>query len=505
MSALDGNAYPARQPILPKGMGANALAPLAAILAGVIALVGSSSALAPGQTLAAFSCLLTFYLVAEAAVLRAEEGNCLWINPVVLASVLTFGLPYALSNLIFLDPNIVLDGTELYWMNELMLLAILAASAMWAGYRSGVGEGLEHLIERSGFLRRWLSPAASVNPYALLIFALVSLGGRLLAIQLGIYGYSSSIDRIYELASYREYLSIMEAAGRIALAALALQCFSSARPTFFMRAGLWLILCYEVAFGILSGFKSAVTMPFIIVGVVYYSQRNRFPSWLAPAVAGSILIAYVVIEPFRLARYENSQFDGTSIASIADTMSFDFVSIGTEGHEAAIALAFLQRLNLTYPGALGVRHAFASPPGEDAPQFLENIFLAPAHALVPRLLWPTKRLENQGAWYTRVVLGQETHSSTAMGPVTFLNYAGGAIAVIVGFLVVGILQRGLSGGLRHFGMGGWLVFLGLLVTLSIVPDAFDRFFVNTFRTLPMLIVAQRVLFRRSHPRPGTGI
>jgi hypothetical protein len=321
---------------------------------------------------------------------------------------------------------------------------------------------------------------------------------------LGVYGYSSSIDRIYEVASYREYLNMMESAGRLALVALALQCFSSAHPTLFIRSGLWLLVCSEVAFGFLSGFKSAVTMPFMIVGFVFYSQRNRFPVWLVPAVGASILMAYVVIEPFRAARYENSQFDGESIASIADTISVDFGSIGGEGQAAWIGLEFFKRLNITYPGSLGIQHAAEFQLEEDAPRFLENVLLAPAHAFIPRLLWSSKPLGNQGAWYNHVVQGNENNSSTAMGPVTYLNYAGGAFAVILGFLVVGVIQRGLSDGLRHHGIGGWLVLFGLLGLLGGIPDAFDGFFLGILRVLPMLVVAQRLLFRRSNSGPATG-
>ncbi|MHB8159796.1 MAG: hypothetical protein ACYDGS_04790 [Thermoleophilia bacterium] len=131
-----------------------------------------------------------------------------------------------------------------------------------------------------------------------------------------------------------------------------------------------------------------------------------------------------------------------------------------------------------------------------SPEFLGNIILAPAHALIPRLLWDSKSLQNIGLWYTNQVMGLDFYSSTAMSPFTYLNFAGGPLAVIIGFLMVGIFQRGLFDGLRHFGGGGLIVLFGLLGTLVIIDSAFDTFFVNLIRFLPILVVAQYFLLRR---------
>jgi hypothetical protein len=153
---------------------------------------------------------------------------------------------------------------------------------------------------------------------------------------------------------------------------------------------------------------------------------------------------------------------------------------------------------LTYIGSLGIEYAdnYNELPA-DSPAFLGNIILAPAHALIPRLLWDSKPLQNIGLWYTNQVIGSNSYSSTAMSPFTYLNFAGGPLAVILGFLMVGIFQRGLFDGLRHFGGGGLIVLFGLLGTLVNINHAFDSFFVSLIRFLPILIVAQYLLLRRS--------
>src|SRR5205823_596759 len=157
---------------------------------------------------------------------------------------------------------------------------------------------------------------------------------------------------------------------------------------------------------------------------------------------------------------------------------------------ASTGLSFLARMNLTYVASLGIEYAANNELPEDGPQFLNDIILAPAHAVVPRLLWESKPLQNIGGWYTNEVMGLDFSSSTGMSPFTYLNFAGGPLAVILGFLAVGILQRGLFDGLRTFGGGGLIVLFGLLGTLGNVDSAFNTFFVGIIRFLPLLVVAQ---------------
>jgi hypothetical protein len=285
--------------------------------------------------------------------------------------------------------------------------------------------------------------------------------------------------------------------GQLALVGVALQCFASPRYALSDRLLLWLVLSYEVAFGFLSGFKSAVVMPFVIVGFVYYSQRNRFPRWLIPAVVVGVMAAYTVIEPFRTARNEDAGFVGTSLSSIA-TKLIDASNLGAGdgGGYASTGLSLLSRLNLTYIASLGIEYAASGELLVDSPEFLRDIVLAPAHALVPRVLWDNKPLGTLGLWYTKQVMGRDIYSSTAMGPFTYLNFAGGPVAVILGFLIVGILQRGLFDGLRNFGGGGLIVLFGLLGTLVNIDSAFNTFFVGIIRFLPSLVVAQYILLQR---------
>jgi len=457
------------------------------------------------QGLAAYSLLLLGYLYVETRNLWAREKQLFWINPVVLASIFTFVLAFGVTNVLYFFPEdlgalVGLEPIATPWMNQLMLLVVLGAISMWVGYSSGMGRRMGRMLQCSRVLRKWMSPSLRINKPALYACLAISLLAKLWAIKLGVYGYSSSYDQLIAAASYTQYFSMADSLGAVALMVVALQVFARRRSSLADLQLLWLILGYEVVFGFLSGMKSAVVKPFIIVGFMFYSQRNRFPRWLIPAVVVGLMVAYAVIEPFRYARNMNRGFEGTSLGSIVSTMTSASNIKADDGAESApTALMILARSNMTYIGSLGIEYAARHselPPG--SPAFLGNIILAPASAFIPRFLWAGKSLQNIGIWYTQKVMGRYySYSSTAMSAFTYLNFAGGPLAVILGFLLVGIIQRGLFDGLRHFGGGGLIVLFGLLGPLVNIDSAFDSFFVGLIRFFSILVVVQYVLLRRS--------
>ena len=476
---------------------------LVVFIALLVYAVLSTDLITNSQGLVVYTLLLLGYLYAEISNLRRSETHLFWINPVVLASMFTFVMAFGVTNVLYFMPEEVVALVGLQpiatpWMNQLMLLVTLGACAMWVGYSSAVGSNMGRMLERSRVVHKWMSSSARVNKPVLYACLSISLIARLLAIKLGVYGYSSNYDQLIAGAAYTQYLTMAQSLGQLALVGVAMQCFASPRSALSDRQLLWLVLGYEVVFGFLSGFKSQVVMPFIVVGIVYYSQRNRFPRWLIPAVVVGVMAAYAVIEPFRAARNVDAGVVDTNLGSIVATMTgAGGMNVDDDRERASTGLSFLARSNLTYVASLGIEYAANNELPADSPKFLGDILLAPAHALIPRLLWDSKPLQNIGLWYTNEVMGLDIFSSSAMSPFTYLNFAGGPLAVILGFLMVGILQRGLFDGLRHFGGGGLIVLFGLLSTLILIDNAFNTVIVGVIRFLPILVVVQYLLLQRS--------
>ena len=74
----------------------------------------------------------------------------------------------------------------------------------------------------------------------------------------------------------------------------------------------FLILIIQIIFGILSGVKSSVVMPFVLSFIIYYLVRNKLNKSLIIASVVFIIIAYIIIEPFRMVSRSEASFQSTS-------------------------------------------------------------------------------------------------------------------------------------------------------------------------------------------------
>jgi hypothetical protein len=251
--------------------------------------------------------------------------------------------------------------------------------------------------------------------------------------------------------------------------------------------------------------KSAVGIPIVIAVLCQYLRSGRVSRRWLIAIPLSIMIAYAVIEPFRTAKNTDIAFKGTSLTSIADTMTslalYPAKDVGNE-EKASVFLSIMGRSNLTYIGSLGISFADNNktlPAG--SPAFLGNILLAPLHAWIPRFLWEGKPLGNIGLWYTQTVMGLDHFSSTGMGPFTYLYFAGGMMAVFIGFYFIGFIQRVLFFATQPWiSAAGGITFLSMLTYIAIVDSSFNSILVVLCRELPLMLILQSFLYTRSSRR-----
>lgn len=446
-------------------------------------------------------CLLVVtYAVLQLALTRRYQRQQWILNPTVQSALFVHVLPTAsvlvLTTLPYeLQESVGLISLARHWAARYEWLNLIGAVALWTGYWSGVANWLAKVIASSRSLQWVLRPGLALNRGVALTMMAIACGFRLLAVALGVYGYSASYETLIAAGAYTEYLSMASSLGRVALVAASLYYFES-------RNGLLLVLflwCLETAFGVLSGFKSAVILPTIIVGLCYYAERSRIPRWLLPATLAGIFFAYASIEPFRAARNEEYNFDGTSLFSIVDTFSISrdvaYERTPTEGTFASTAVRFLSRTSDVGSAAPGIEYAAKTDIlPEGSPDFLKNIFLAPFYSFIPRLLWKGKPINDLGLWYTRAVIGSGTMSSTAMYPVTYLNFAGGALAVFLGFLVVGVIQSALFRGVLSHGGAAVFVTVCTLGFLGHIGSDYYSFFISVLRYVPLMVLLQWLLF-----------
>ena len=446
--------------------------------------------------------LLQIYVVREAMVIRAIHPQRWLLNPAVFCAFLTFSLAYGFTNFLFLLPLEIRGALGLSaeispGMVKLESLALVAAIFMFQGYWSTFAEQAagDRAVQRSRavILRGLEAP----RPAAIIILIALSTLTRFYTISLGLYGYgaATSAERVSETSSYSQFLSLANGAGMLALALAALFYYSARRSSASM-ALLATSMAVELLFGLLSGMKAALVMPFVVPIICSYIARGKVSKAWFGYVVGAIVLAYAIVEPYRAVRSDEAG-ELTSSGAIVELLLTD-TQKDLQASQISVIWRILARGNVTYIGSLGVDYADANDElSSTAPAFLEDIFLAPAHAIIPRAIWTSKPLGELGFWYTQEVMGVQIFSSTGMGPLTYLYFAGGGIAVAAFFFLLGILQRWLWFMLQPWAsLSGAVIFLSLLTIVSIVDSSVNGVIINFVRMFPLMIVLSRLLFRK---------
>lgn len=475
-------------------------------LAGfLVVLIEKAGTISARSGFVALTFVLLLYLWSQIMLVRRVHAERWLLNPAVLCSLMTFFMSFGFGNILYFLPDETLDVVGMTpeispAMLTLMFLVLIGAIGMWMGYWSPLAASLSSPTRRKRFANL-LRQSNKLNYWAIPMLLAVSAASRLISINLGVFGYSSNYDRLIELGGVTQYLSLLSSLGKLALVVAALEYYSDkssirAKALFFCAFGL------EIIFGLLSGFKSAIAMPFLIVGICFYLKNNTLPLKWVLATLLALFLSFQIVEPFRDAKNSSNEFKGTSTAEIANLMIGAGNETKNSGDEKGNEfINFLARSSYAYIGSLGIEFSDSLQVlPEDSPEFLNNILFAPIYAVVPRAIWSGKPLGSLGLWYTQVVMGMPySLSSTAMSPFTYLYFVGGGVAVFVGFFFIGFVQRLLLFLTNPFlYMSGAVVYLGLVSQLVVLGDSIDSLMISLIREFPLLLMVQWFIFQKKY-------
>lgn len=436
------------------------------------------------------------------------------LNPAVLASIMTFLIGYCITNYVYFIPGSedeilmfkLLGPDPLLYINKGIDAVIISVIAMWIGYKTDLGVKLYRLITSFPInLKKFTRP--SFNPNMKLIYFIIALAYavRVLSIYLGIFGYAQTEETRQASMGFYFILYSISSLSSLALMVVAYAHFSSgARKKY--KILFFTLLVLEVGSGIIGGMKSGVLMPLILSFIIYYLVNNKFHKGLLIALPVFIIIAYVIIEPFRILKTYNPNFKSTP-ANIINTM--------IEGYKLSNQLDVTPSTSSIFQGfmsrnasLLGVARSiqYADHPGLKAgdPDFLKKLYTIPLQAFIPRLIWKSKPIEDQSSWYSVVVWGSTPTNSVAMTPMGFLYFAGGYTFIVFGFFFIGIMQKTLW-QFFHFGGGQLLIFLGLLSTVALIDSAYNGIIVNWLIYLPMFVILQMIILKKPEKNHQLGL
>lgn len=428
------------------------------------------------------------------------------LNPAVLASLITFLLGYCITNYVYFIPSSdderqmyrLLGSDPLIAFNKGMNAVILSVFAMWIGYSTKLGIRLYNFILRFPIkFKKYFSSSFIPNMGIIYLIFGFSIAARLYAIDLGIYGYAQTKEQLTASLGIAYILLSLTELTKLCLLIVSLGYFRN-HKNFNYKFAFFLILTVEIGFGILSGMKSAVIMPFVLSFITYYLVNNKIHKGFIVSIVIFITIAYVVIEPFRMIRMKDLNFQ-SSPAYITDTMIDAYflnkntkVGYGSENILERIISRNAYLLNVSK----SIQFSDERGLGENDPDFFEKIYTIPLQTFIPRLIWESKPVEDQAGWFSVNLWGSTSTSAVAMTPIGFLYFAGGFTFIILGFFLIGILQKTLwqfylAGG------GQLLIFLALLSTVVLIDSAFNSILVYWLRFVPIFIFLQALMLKKT--------
>jgi hypothetical protein len=315
-----------------------------------------------------------------------------------------------------------------------MFLVLVAFAAFWLGSILLMKESGVRFAPTVSYTSSRVLMASSV----MLVLGVV---GNVVLWRIGLFGYTGDATARASYSGVLAWITFMCDLLKYAVVVSAIEVFGKRSPGRAIKVVFWLSLLFAVGFGVLSGMKSGPLYPLADVALIYAIIRRRIPrtAFLLP------LLLVVFIYPFTSAFRDNlnsgysAQFNTLGGMEATLTKSFDdaFLSFGATSRGAAnqnLQDATSRVSYLTY-----VRDVSSLP----VPSMLhgdEKLWMAPLYPLVPRFLWKSKPVLNEGHRLS-ILLGHGSTNSSAPTPIGDLYSLYGAWGVAFGMFIWGVFVQ----------------------------------------------------------------
>lgn len=371
---------------------------------------------------------------------------------VTCVAFLIFGLA-PLRN--FIDPmemDYHLSGTGEDLVRALAL-CILGMLGFWAGsqvmWRKPAEAGSPNAAGQSGMRDR---ARRATLPVVLATYGLAIMV-RYYALRTRGSSYYGAADRYTENLGTVQVLGYISQIGTLMLVAVCIERYRhQSNPVWKFLFPV--MFCSELFWGGISGMKSPVLVNLLAVAVVSsFMQRKLNLRWLLATVLGLVLI-YPFVNAWRaLGGRKGEEVASLQQATRVERMAFQDAARNSEAAGGVGKLGFdkaVKRLDLLTMFAnvlnLGPQASFVKG---DMPWWM-----LPAYPFIPRLLWPSKPVLNEGARFTIALGGGRTSDLskgiTSMSPTypgdLYLQF--GFLGIPLGMFVLGLVAQWTTNSVR---------------------------------------------------------
>jgi hypothetical protein len=325
-----------------------------------------------------------------------------------------------------------------------------------------------------------------------------------------LFSYTASGEKYFENLASMQVLNVVSQLGTLALIIVAIERYRE-RYDPFWRVLFVAVLLSEVCWGLISGMKGLVFQNFIVVALVSSFVKRRLNlRWLVIPLFALVLL-YPVSDAYR-SLVRGGGVEVTSFEGGARAGQMAFSKIG-EGESAAGDLwreglnHTLRRLDLL----TSVAEVLSLGPRASMVKGDIHWWTLPFYPFVPRFLWPSKPILEEGGWFTVALRGGSENVDSA-GSSTAITYPGdlylqfGLLGIPVGMFVLGVVAQWFTNRVsgRVESRDLFLYAALFLFGFPLEPDVFSMW-TGLIKLLAILYVLRRLIYGPSaqHRRLAT--
>jgi hypothetical protein len=382
------------------------------------------------------------------------------------------------------------------WLSKGAVLAFVASFGMWCGFSSKTGKKFSALISRNRFTRSLFSH--SYQPRWGVVFCLYAIG-----IVTNIIGLRSGISGAWKVESFTAFLSYIRLLESSVYIGIILLTHHFYKDNSVKRLLVLLIsIIIPSGLGFIGGMKHEILYPSFVSVITYSIVAKKVPARAFFVLLFIVYFVFLSASIYRLSQSIGSN-DSISLNSASSAMYNTItgqakLSKYIPDRKASVSRRVLSRLN-RLPQVSSMLWAEKNAPKQmsESPNFLYKQLLSPVLAVIPRLIWPSKPKKYAGGWAYSTVTGRHG-PGTSMGvtPIFTLYYSGGIVACLVGFFLIGIVQRSIFELVIRYGLPSLIVYFMVLPVLVRLPDVYYTLIVQFIRLTPIALLVQYVVFNK---------
>lgn len=264
----------------------------------------------------------------------------------------------------------------------------------------------------------------------IVILTAVAVVSFAVGVNSGMYGYAADDEQV-------DWLSYIRFGVNLGLLAIVL-LVAYEYETLKSKSILWGLVALNIVIGLAFGSKSTAVLPVLLVIVTLYFTGRKIARSYWVAVGLTILVSYMVVEPFRF--YYDVSGRSMDLSSLQELASAYTSAVkASEGQESDYLGAIIERGS--YVLVLGKTIEFADRTNYYQDDEWRNLALSPLYAVVPRFIWQSKPLANFGIWASVNIFGFPETTHTGITPQGYAYLVLRLAGVLIFFTIAGLLQR----------------------------------------------------------------